>query len=71
VQKIINHYKHSISLEDYRERLITLHLRIAKLPKNPRTDKGMKRKDYLLKVASYFGITETNKFDGIFYFENY
>lgn len=70
VQKIINHYKHSISLEEFRTWLLGgLHTRLKKLPKNPRTEKGRKRKEYLLKVAGYFGITEEKQFNGKFYFE--
>ena len=70
VQKIINHYKHSISLEEFRTWLLGgLHSRLKKLPKKPRTEKGKKRKEYLLKVAGYFGITEDTPFNGIFYFE--
>jgi len=69
VQKLINHYKHSLCLEEYRKRLLKLHLRLAKLPKNPRTERGKKRKEYILKIANYFGITEKQPFTGIFYFE--
>jgi len=70
VQKLINHYKHSISLEEFRTWLLGgLHERLKKLPKNPRTIKGKKRKEYMLKVAGYFGITEDKPFSGIFYFE--
>lgn len=70
-QKIINHYKGSLSLEEFRNWYLGgLHKRLEKLPKNPRTEKGQKRKDYLLKVAEYFGITPTRPFDGIFYFES-
>lgn len=69
VQGIINHYKHSYSVNDFRWMLSGLHLRIAKLPKNPRTKKGQKRKEYLLKVAGYFGITVDKPFSGKFYYE--
>lgn len=69
-QKIINHYKHSYHLEDFRNWLLGgLHERLKKLPKNPRTEKSVKKKDYILKVASYFGITEDKPFSGKFYFE--
>jgi len=68
-QRIVNHYKHSLSLEDYRDRLLTLHERLKKLPKNPRTEKGKKRKKYMLEVAGLFGITENKPFSGVFYFE--
>ena len=70
VQKIINHYKHSYLLDDFRKWLLGgLHERLAKLPKNPRTEKSRKRKEYLLKVASYFDITPEKPFSGVFYFE--
>ena len=70
-QKIINHYKHNYDLETFRQMIKTLHLRIAKAPKNPRTEKSKKRKEYILKVANYFNITSEKKFDGIFYFEKF
>lgn len=69
-QKIINHYKHSLPLETFRTYYLgNLHKRIAKLPRNPRTEKGMRRKAYLLKVAGFFGITADKPFNGKFYFE--
>lgn len=68
-QKIINHYKSSMHLEDFRKRMLTLYLRLRKLPKNPRTERSIKRKKYLLKIASYFGITQDKPFSGVFYFE--
>jgi hypothetical protein len=68
-QRIVNHYKHSMHLEDYRQRLLTLHERLAKLPKNPKSIKGIKRKAYLLEVAELFGITSDKPFSGVFYFE--
>jgi len=70
VQKLINHYKRALDLENFRnERLGRMHLQIAELPKNPRTEKSKKRKKYLLKIADYFGITEKKPFNKIFYFE--
>ncbi|MCF8218757.1 MAG: hypothetical protein K9J21_07220 [Bacteroidales bacterium] len=54
---------------EYRERVLTLHKRLAALPKNPKVEKSIKRKQYLLKVASYFEITENKPFIGVFYFE--
>lgn len=70
VQKLINHYKGSIRLEEFRAWLLGgLHLRLKKVPKNPRTEKGAKKKAYILKIASYFGITEDTPFSGKFYFE--
>lgn len=69
-QKIINHYKRSLSLEDFRTWYMAgLHERLGKLPKNPKAIKSIKRKKYLLKVASYFSNTKTKAFSGKFYFE--
>jgi len=70
VQKIINHYKRGLPLDKFRTWFLGgLHLRLKKLPKNPKNPKSIKRKTYLLKVASYFGITESKPFNGQFYFE--
>lgn len=69
-QKIINHYKGSLPLETFRNWFLGgLHERLAKLPKNPRTDRSIKRSAYLNKVAGYFGITPDKPFSGRFYFE--
>ncbi len=68
-QKLVNHYKGSLDLETFRMRLLSLHKRMDK-PKNPKTDKSKRRKEYLNKVASYFGITPTKPFSGTFYFES-
>lgn len=70
-QKLINHYKHSFSIEGFRKLLNGLHLRLKKVPKNPITEKGKKKKAYILKVASYFDITPDKPFSGKFYFEDY
>jgi len=70
VQKIINHYKRALKLEDFRGWYLGgLHKRLAKLPQNPRSERGIKRKKYLLRVASYFEITPDKPFCGKFYFE--
>lgn len=70
VQKIINHYKHSYSLEELRTWLLGgLHNRLKKLPKQPKTEKSKRHKDYMLKLASYFNITPDKPFSGKFYFE--
>lgn len=70
VQKIINHYKHSYHLEEFRTWLLGgLHERLRKLPKNTKVEKTKKRKEYLLKIAGYFGITPEKPFSGKFYFE--
>ena len=69
VQKLINHYKHSMPLEDYRYTLKNMHKRLAKLPKKPRTVKSRRRIIYMTLIAEYFGITPDRPFDGVFYFE--
>lgn len=70
VQKLINHYKHSLSLEDFRTLYLgSLHERLKKLPKNLRTEKSRKRKEYMMRIAEYFGITPDRPFSGTFYFE--
>jgi 5-methylcytosine-specific restriction endonuclease McrA len=66
---IINHYKRSLDLNDFRKLLSTLHIRLKKLPKNPRIDKSKKRKEYLLKLAELFDIKEDKPFEGLFFFE--
>jgi 5-methylcytosine-specific restriction endonuclease McrA len=72
VQKTINHYKGSMFLELFRTWYLGgLHERLKQIPKNPRTENGQKRKDYLLKIAGYFGITENKPFSGNFYFETF
>jgi hypothetical protein len=46
-------------------------LRLAKLPKCPKTEKSIKRKEYMLKIAKYFDITPECPFSGKFYFEEF
>jgi len=71
-QKIINHYKRKLSLTNFRVHWLGgLHVRLAKLPKNPKAARSIKRKAYLLKVSSYFGITPDTPFSGVFYFEKF
>jgi len=69
--KIVNHYKHSYSIEFFRKLLLTLHRRIAGLYRKDGTiRKGQeKRLYYILKVADAFGITPETPFCGKFYFE--
>lgn len=70
-QKIINHYKRGLWIDDFRTLWLgKLHLRLMKLPKCPKVEKSIRRKKYLLKVAGYFGITPDKPFSGIFYFES-
>ncbi len=68
-QRIINHYKHSMDLEQFRNFMKDFHIRISKLPKNPKTEKSIKRKAYMLEVARLFDITPEKAFSGRFYFE--
>jgi len=71
VQKIINHYKGSMDLELFRTWYLSgLHERLKKLPKNPKTEKSIKRKAYLLTVANFFDIEIDKPFLGKFYFES-
>lgn len=65
-QKAINHYKGAYDLEVFRGILLTLHKRIKHTPRMPHT---IKKKEYLLRVADYFGITPNKPFSGTFYFE--
>lgn len=50
-----NHYKRALTLDEYRNLLLTLHERIEK--------------QYIDKVAIDYGIIILNPFDGKFYFE--
>lgn len=69
-QRVINKYKGTLSLEDFRKWYLGgLSERLKTLPKNPRAEKSIRRKKFLLKVAEYFGITEDKPFSGTFYFE--
>lgn len=69
-QRIINQYKGTLDLETFRTWYLGgLHKRLKKLPKNPRTEKSKKRKNYLLEISKLFGITENKPFSGVFYFE--
>ncbi|MGE4526479.1 MAG: HNH endonuclease [Sphaerochaeta sp.] len=69
--RIVNHYKRALDTELFRTWFLAgLHLRLRKLPKNPRTAKGLRRKEYLLSVAEAFDITEDKPFCGRFWFES-
>jgi len=69
-QRLINHYKGGLPLETFRDWFLGgLHERLKKLPKNPKVETSIKRKQYLLKIAEYFDITEDKPFSGVFYFE--
>lgn len=68
-QRIVNHYKHSFNLEEFRSFMENFHTRISKLPKNPKTEKSIKRKAYMLELARLFDISIDKPFKGKFYFE--
>jgi hypothetical protein len=68
-QKIINHYKHSMNLEQFREFMMEFHIRLKRLPKNPKVQKSIKRKAYMLEIARLFDITPNKPFIGKFWFE--
>jgi hypothetical protein len=67
--RIVNHYKRCKDLEQFREYMLTFHIRLKKLPKNPYATHPKKRKEYMMKVAEAFGITIDRPFGGKFYFE--
>lgn len=50
-----NHYKRSDNLEQFRDKMMSLHKRVCS--------------HYIGKVAITYGIVEIKPFDGLFYFE--
>ena len=69
-QRIINHYKRALTPERFKNWFLGgLHKRLQKLPKNPKVQKSIRHKQYLLEVAMLFDITEDKPFSGVFYFE--
>ncbi len=67
---VCNHYKRALDIEKFRnEWLGKLHTRIKRIPKNPRTENGRKRKEYIERILNRYGITENKPFDKVFYFE--
>jgi hypothetical protein len=70
VQKIINHYKRGLMLEDFKSWYLgNLHVKLAKLPKNPRSEKSKKHCIYMRRIAKYFDITKDKPFCGKLWFE--
>jgi hypothetical protein len=67
--RIVNHYKRGFDLEMFRQYMLTFHIRLAKLPINPKVEKSKNRKKYMLTVAAAFDITPDKPFSGKFYFE--
>ena len=68
-QRLVTHYKRFRDLGQFKEFMVDFHVRISKLPKNPRTEKGAKKKKYMLEIAELFGVTPDKPFSGKFYFE--
>lgn len=68
-QRIVNHYKSNFGLEGFRQYMLKLHIRMAKLPKKTSVPRTAKRIEYLREVADLFGITVDKPFSGKFYFE--
>lgn len=66
---ILNHYKRGYDLEEWRNFLLTFHLRLKKLPKNTNVENTKRRKLYMFKVAELMDITMDKPFTGKFYFE--
>lgn len=71
VQRILNHYKRCLDMRQWKEYLSTFHIRLAKLPKNPRSGKGISHKAYMLEVAAHFNISPSQPFNGIFYMDQF
>ena len=69
VLKIVNHYKRGFDLDGFRTYMNNFHVRLSKLPKNPKSAKGIKRKQYLYIIADIFDIKTDKPFSGVFYFE--
>lgn len=67
--RIVNHYKRSLDLEGFRDRMMDFHKRLARLPKRTSIEATRKRIGYMSKVAEAFDITPEKPFCGKFYFE--
>ena len=67
--KIVNHYKRGDDLETFRAKMLTFHLRLAKLPKNTTLARTLSRIAYMRRIAELFDITIDKPFSGKFYFE--
>lgn len=67
--RIVNHYKRGYSVEGFRAFMLKFHIRLKKLPKDPKTERSKRRKAYMFEVASAFDITTDKPFSGLFFFE--
>lgn len=66
---IVNHYKRTKNLEQFRLYMEGFHKRLSKLPKKTQVPATEKRIAYMNKIADAFGITVDKPFCGKFYFE--
>ena len=70
VLPIVNHYKRCLDNETFKSWLLGgLHERLKKLPKNPYTENGKRRKAYMMKVSEAFDITPDKPFCGELWYE--
>lgn len=67
--RIVNHYKRTKNLEQFRRYMTGFHKRLAKLPKTTRVPATQRRIQYMNSIAEVFGITKDKPFNGVFYFE--
>jgi 5-methylcytosine-specific restriction endonuclease McrA len=67
--KIVNHYKRSLDLEQFRKYMLDFHKRLAKLPKKTSVNATERRIKYMNDIANRFNITVDKPFIGKFYFE--
>lgn len=67
--RIVNHYKRTKNLEQFRRYLTDFHKRLSKLPKTTRVPATERRIKYMNAVADAFGITVDKPFSGNFWFE--
>jgi 5-methylcytosine-specific restriction endonuclease McrA len=51
--RMVNHYKRSLDLEEFRKYMLNFHVRLSKLPKKTMIKKTQKRKEYMHKVGRY------------------
>lgn len=66
---IINHYKRSKCLDEFRKYMAEFHIRFSKYPRNPYDPKSIKRKMYMQTISDLFDISTDKPFNGKFYFE--
>ena len=70
VLPIANHYKRCLNNDDFKSWLLGgLHERLKKLPKNPKSERLIRYKAYMLKVSEAFDITPDKPFCGKLWYE--